>query len=212
MMYGAVVLGASLGLTLLAREQRAQPAGEQAGPASRQLLEENKMILGVAAAAQAEAEHIRRSTNVDQTPVRKILDFSRNFTDRCHHAKQQRYYFPAVLVYAGPRVRGLIDELEAEHAYGQSVLDEIDYLLTSPDLATARMIAERLSTYADLVRRHVRKENEQLYQKADTALPDSEERALLVGFERLEQIELGPDFHERYHILGEEISEQRRRP
>ena len=58
-----------------------------------------------------------------------------------------------MLVYAGPPARELIDELEAEHAYGRSVLDEIDYLLTSEDQVTARLIAERLSWYAHLPRR-----------------------------------------------------------
>jgi len=207
---GLIVLGAGLGLTLLARERRALHEGAYAGAASRQLMDEHEMILEVVGAAQAEAEHIRRGSSMDESRVRQILDFSRNFTDRCHHAKEERYYFPAVLVYAGQRMGGLIDELEAEHAYGRANVEEIDYLLTSSNGEAGQMVAERLSRYAEVLRGHIQKENERLYRGADAFLPGTEERALMVGFERLENVELGSGFHEHYHRLGEQLSQQHR--
>jgi len=202
------VLGAGLGLTLLARERHSLDGGKAVGPGSRQLMEEHEVILGVVNAIQAQANHIRRGSSVDKSRVRQMLDFSRNFTDRCHHAKEERYYFPAVLVYAGPRTRGTVEELEAEHAYGRAVLEEVDYLLTGDDPTPAATVAERLVRYADLLRSHIRKENEQLYQKADAFLPGAEERALTIGFERLEDVELGSGFHEHYHRLAEELARQ----
>ncbi len=205
---GLVVLGTGLGLTLAAKERRTPHEGGYVGQASRQLMNEHEVILGVVDAIQAEADHIRRGSSVDKSRVRQMLDFSRNFTDRCHHAKEERYYFPAVLVYAGQRTRGPVEELEAEHAYGRAVLEEVDYLLTSDDRATAGMVAERLSKYAGMLRSHIRKENEQLYQKADAFLPEAEERALMIGFERLEDVELGSGFHEHYHRLAEELTRQ----
>ncbi len=208
---GLIVLGAGLGLTLVARERRGPQEGADAGVASRQLMEEHEMILAVVGAAQAEVDHIRRGSSMDESRVRQILDFSRNFTDRCHHAKEERYYFPAVLVYAGQRTRGLIDELEAEHAYGRAVLDEIDYLLTSSDGEARARVAERLSRYVEVLRRHIQKENERLYQGTNALLPGAEEQALIVGFERLENVELGSGFHGHYHRLGEQLS-QRHRP
>jgi hemerythrin-like domain-containing protein len=171
---------------------------------------EHEVILRVLNAAQSEANHIRRGFDMDENRVRDILDFSRNFTDRCHHGKEERYYFPAMRIYAGPRIYGFLDELEAEHAYARSITDEIDFLLGGDKSEAAKPIAERLSVYVDMMRRHIRKENEQLYQKTNAFLPATEERALLLGFDRVESltaIEFGPDFHDRYRRMAEELGQ-----
>jgi hemerythrin-like domain-containing protein len=204
--FSLAVLGAGLGLTLLAQERR--PAYEQGriGPASRQLMDEHEVILKVVNAMQAEADHMRRGSSVDESHVRQMLDFSRNFTDRYHYAQEERYYFPAVLVYTGQRTRGLIDELEAEHAYARTIVDEVDSLLTGNNPKAAALIAERLSRYADVLRRHIRKENEQLCQKANAFLPEAEERALTIGFEQPGNMVLGSGFREHYYRMAEELS------
>ncbi len=204
--YGLTILGVGLGVTLLAKERRAPYAGISAEGASRQLLAEHEVILQVLQAVQAEADHVRRGFPIDKNRVREIIDFSRSFTDRCHHGKEERFYFPAGEVYAGQRLYSFIDELTAEHVYGRSIIDEIDFVLNSEDREVAKWIAERLSTYADLLDRHIRKENERLYQKAGAFLPPAEEQALRIGFDRIEEMELGTGFHERYHRLAEELS------
>ncbi len=204
---GLLVLGTGLGVVLLAREQRDAYAGESAGPASRQLMAEHEVILEVLRAAQAEADRIRQGFNIDENRVRDIVDFSRNFTDRCHHGKEERFYFPAAEVYAGQRVHSFIEELTAEHAYGRAIMDEIDYLYGGGAGDAAKLIGERLSVYVRTMRRHIQRENQQLYQKSGTFLPGTEERALLIGFDRLESVDLGIGFHERYHRLAEGLSE-----
>jgi len=205
--YGLLVLATGLGVALLARERRSTYEGESAGPASRQLMAEHEVILKVLRAAQAEADHIRQGFNMDENRVRDIVDFSRNFTDRCHQGKEERFYFPAAEVYAGQRVYGVLDNLTAEHAYARSIMDEIDYLLGGDAGEAAKLIAERLSVYVSTMRRHIQRENQQLYQKSGTFLPGEEERALLVGFDRLESVDLGIGFHEKYHRLAEGLSE-----
>jgi hypothetical protein len=126
---GLIVLGTGLGVALLARERRGLYEGESAGPASRQLTAEHEVILEVLRAAQGEADHVRQGFNLDENRVRDIVDFSRNFTDRCHHGKEERFYFPAAEVYTGRRLHDFLEELTVEHAYGRSIMDEIDYLL-----------------------------------------------------------------------------------
>jgi hemerythrin-like domain-containing protein len=205
--YGLIVLGTGLGVALVARERRSAYEGESAGPASRQLMAEHEVILEVLRAAQAEADRVRQGFDLDENRVRDIVDFSHNFTDRCHHGKEERFYFPAAEVYAGRRVHDLIEELTVEHAYDRSIMDEIDYLLGNDDRDLAKLIADRLSTYVSAMRRHIQRENQQLYQKSGAFLPGPEERALLVGFDRRENVDLGPGFHERYHRLAEGLGE-----
>ncbi len=207
MTYGLLVLGTGLGVALVARERRGPYEVESAGQASRQLMAEHEVILEVLHAAESQADRIRQGFNMDENRVRDIVDFSRNFTDRCHHGKEERFYFPAAEVYAGQRVYGFIDELTAEHAFGRSIMEEIDYLLGGDTGDVARLIAERLSVYVSTMRRHIERENGQLYRKSGAFLPDTEERALMVGFDRLENVDLGIGFHEKYHRLAEGLSE-----
>jgi hemerythrin-like domain-containing protein len=205
--YGLLVFGMGLGVALLARERRGLYEGESAGRASRQLMAEHEVILEVLRAAQAKTDHVRQGFNLDENRVREIVDFSRNFTDRCHHGKEERFYFPAAEVYTGRRLHDFLEELTVEHAYGRSIMDEIDYLLGSDDTDAARLIAERLSVYISTMRRHIEREDGQLYRKSGIFLPGTEERALMIGFDRLENVDLGVGFHERYHRLAEGLSE-----
>jgi len=191
-----------------AKESGKTPGNASIGPAGRWLMAENQVILQVLDVAKAEADRIRRGFFVDKNLVRDILDFSRHFTEQCHYAKEQGYYFPAVQVYLGPPAFDLVEQLEAEHTYGRSVLAEIDYLLSGYDSFTSdvgKLIAERLTAYATVLRRHIRLENEQLYSKATAALPPAEQRALVIGFQRVED-ELGPDFCQRYRRLAADLS------
>ena len=206
--YGLILLGTGLGVVLLGRERRGPYEGQAAGPASRQLMAEHEVILEVLRTVESEADHIRQGFNMDDNRVRDLVDFSRNFTDRCHHGKEERFYFPAAQVYAGQRVYSSIDELMAEHAYGRSIMDEIDYLLGNEDSDAPKLIAERLSVYVSTMRRHIQRENQQLYQKSGTFLPGAEELALMVGFDRVENVDLGVGFHEKYHHLVEGLSEE----
>ena len=205
---GLIVLGTGLGVVMLGRERRSPYESEAAGQASRQLMVEHEVILEVLRVAESEADHIRQGFNMDENRVREIVDFSRNFTDRCHHGKEERFYFPAAQVHAGPRMYSFIDELTAEHAYGRAIMDEIDYLLGSDAGEMAKPIAERLSMYVSTMRRHIERENGQLFRKSGAFLPGTEERALIVGFDRLENVDLGVGFHERYHRLAEGLSQE----
>ncbi len=207
MTYGLLVLGTGLGVALVARERRGPYEGQAPGQASRQLMAEHEVILEVLRVAESQADHGRQGFDMDDNRVRKIVDFSRNFTDRCHHAKEERFYFPAAQVYAGQRIYGFLDELTAEHAYGRSIMDEIEYLLSGDASDAAKLIAERLSMYVSTMRRHIERENGQLFRRSGTFLPGTEERALMVGFDRVENVDLGVGFHERYHRLAEELTE-----
>lgn len=205
-----IVLGIGLGLTLLAGGHQAPQTTETPGAATMQLAAENELILQVLDAAQFEADQIRQGFDLDKKRVMDILNFSRNFTDRCHFEKEEEYYFPAAQVYAGPRIYGFLGELEIGYAYGRSVLEEIDSLLDHSGREQSQLIAQRLAAYAKVLRRTIRRENEQLYAKAHTFLSATEERALLIGFRRIDlfaTLDFGDGFHKHYRQLGEQLGQ-----
>jgi hemerythrin-like domain-containing protein len=204
--------GIGLAVVLLAGGRRGPYEGRPVGLASQQLLAEHEVILEVLGAAQAEAQQIQRGRPIDENRVRDILDFSRNFTDRCHHGKEELYYFPAAQAYVGPRLYGIVGEFEIEHAFARSIIAELTYLLNGNADDVSKRIAERLSVYASLLRNHIQKENERLYQRTPGILPATEEQALLLGFDEIENtlaLEYGADFHERFRRLAQEMGQSR---
>lgn len=55
---------------------------------------EHQIILLVLEGVTTEAERIRRTGKVDRGKVAKMVDFFRNFVDRCRHAKEDNVLYP----------------------------------------------------------------------------------------------------------------------
>lgn len=185
-------------------EAHAQHDATKADGPANALHQEHDLTLAVLAATEAEAAKLR-SGNADPERIRRILQFFKNFTDRCHHAKEEHYYFPAAKAYGDEELDRWIATLKNEHALGKAMLETVGYLLDQKS-EHRPMMAERLETYCQMLRTHIRKENEWLIPRASVLLPSKEQEALKVAFERFEHVELGKGFHEKYHRLAKDIT------
>src|SRR5664280_1393811 len=76
---------------------------------------EHKIVLMVLEGAEREATAIKAGAAVHAEKVEQMVDFFKNFVDRCHHAKEERHLFPALLL----GVMAAVDE----------VLEEVHHLL-----------------------------------------------------------------------------------
>ena len=159
----------------------------------------------VVKATEKEGARIRRTREVDKERIHKMITFYQNFTDKCHHAKEERYYFPAAEVYDSESIAKQTEARRSEHTLFRGMLEEVDYLLGQEPLKAA-MVAERLERYAELLRVHIETENQQLFPEGDQVLPASEEKAMLQGFMRIEKVELEEGFHQKYKRLAEELA------
>ena len=202
----AVMLGAPVvkGAEQNGIENRAAAEGNHMAP-SDILKKEHAVTMVVVERARREAAAIRRNGKVNREPLAQIVQFFSTFTDDCHHAKEERYYFPAAMIYDTEIMSDLVRELKVEHAYFRGMLEEIDFLLNAREIEPA-LIAERLDRYAELIAIHIEKENELLYWQEDIYLPEAEEVAMIHGFNHIEQVELGKGFHEKYHDLAQELA------
>lgn len=185
-------------------------ASEQKGSImqpSTQLEKEHDITLKILDAARQEAARIQQTGQLNTERILKMHDFFSNFVDKCHHAKEERFYFPAAKFYDGEETESLTSELVNEHDYGRTLLQEVAYMLGQKETADPTLVADRLNRYAEMIRTHIGKENELLYRQADLRLPSAEKAAMLEGFARIEKQELGEGFHEKYHALAMEILE-----
>ncbi len=176
--------------------------------ATQILADEHDFILKIAAVADNTARSIMDTGSVTPPTIEALIDFFRNFTDRCHHAKEERHLFKKLREKGLPEKSGPVAVMEDEHARGRQFIRAIETALpaaASGDTAAARKIGLTLHAYADLLRAHIDKENKILFPMADQLLSPAEQAQLVDAFETVEAEELGEGVHEKYHRLGQEL-------
>lgn len=181
------------------------PQTEPTQQPSAQLEKEHDITLKMLNAARDEVVKIRQTGTLNSQRILKMHDFFSNFVDQCHHAKEERFYFPAAKFYDGEALGELTAQLINEHNYARTLLQEVAYMIEQKENSDAGLVADRLDRYAEMIRAHIGKENQLLYHQADLRLPLAEKAGMLEGFARVEKLELGEGFHQKYHDLAMEI-------
>ena len=183
------------------------------------LKHEHRIVLLVLDAVEREAQALRwlgrrqaspsrrqASRRVRRERIEQMLDFSRSFIDRCHHAKEEKHLFP-LLQRRG--VTGPVSVLLAEHEQGRAIVKVAAELLprATDDPTSAAALAENLQAYARLLREHIEKEDGVLFPMGEKLLTSGERQELVEAFERIEREEMGEGVHEKYHRLAHELAE-----
>ncbi len=124
------------------------------------------------------------------------------FVDKCHHRKEELHLFPVLDSRGVPRGEGLVHELLSEHGLYRRYLHEITSLLHAAreddDREAKRLLDERLRALTALMRTHIRKEDEELWPRAKSALWPEDDPLLLGGFAEIETREVGEQAYRKY--------------
>ena len=139
---------------------------------------------------------------------RKVIDFIRNFADRCHHLKEEKIFFPALEEKGIPRVGGPVGIMLMEHeearGYVRGMADAVTGCEKGLEPARAALV-DNARGYVRLLREHIQKEDEILFQMADDVLTQEDQNHLLRQFEEHEAREIGTGVHEKYVKLAKEL-------
>ena len=139
---------------------------------------------------------------------RKAIDFIRNFADKCHHLKEEKILFPALEERGIAREGGPIGMMLMEHEEGRGYVRQMAaalHLAEEDSKAAEKSLLDNARAYLRLLRQHIRKEEEILFEMADEVLTREEQNKLLCEFEEHEAKEIGPGVHERYLKLAYEL-------
>ncbi len=166
------------------------------------LKHEHQIILLVLGAASAEA---RRPEQLDLGKAAKMADFFRNFADKCHHAKEEGYLFPALVQRGLPQEEGPISVMLSEHNQGRALVRAMFEELEK-ETPNRSALAAHLESFAALLEAHIGKEDNVLFPMADQILTDEDQTRLEAEFERVEAEEIGEGVHEQYHQLAHELT------
>lgn len=176
------------------------------------LEQEHKIVMVMIGAAEDEVASIRKTGEVDREAVGKMLDFFENFVDRCHHAKEEMYLFPVVRQNGTRAERDMIRSLRQDHGQGRVRLGDLRRALNRLDrprnATTAEDVAAALGAYAEGLRMHAEKEDEEFFPAAKKLVGEEDEEKMLEGFARVERDILGEGEHEKYHRWAKELSGQ----
>jgi len=176
-----------------------------------ELRHEHDAVLLVVAAMEREVEDIKRTDAVDAQRVADMVDFTRNFTDGCHHTKEEKVLFPlmeSTSASAGGPVSVMLSEHDAGREYVRGIVEGLPDVERSA--AARAQVAENLAGYAYLLRLHINKENTVLFPLAEQILDDEAKERLAAEFERVEREETGAGEHARYHEMAQRLAEPRR--
>lgn len=154
-------------------------------------------------------DKMTRRTASDSIPAwKKALEFIRGFADQCHHFKEENVLFPALEAHGIPRDGGPVGMMLIEHEEGRALVRGMAAALArveSGDRAAEGALFENARHYLRLLREHIQKEDEILFQMANEVIPADEQRQLLGSFETHEAEEMGAGAHEHYLKIAREL-------
>lgn len=147
------------------------------------LVEEHEKIYALTEHLTELCCSVLEGAEVNIGEFRECLDFIRNYADKHHHGKEERILFRIMLEKNDAAAEKLIrNAMLVEHDLARYHVGELDKALTqyeeSPTSKAKLGILTHASGYADLLQRHINKENEVCYTYAQRLLSD-ESKALI---------------------------------
>jgi hemerythrin-like domain-containing protein len=100
-----------------------------------------------------------------------VIDFSKNFTDVCHHSKEENSLFPALEQAGMPRNMGPIAMMLMDHERSREIGKEMessakDYISSGN---STKLISD-MQQYVEHITEHLWKENNRLFMMAEARL------------------------------------------
>lgn len=169
------------------------------------LMQEHRTIEQVLDALEAFAAEAVRTRRTEKEELSRFVVFLREFADGRHHAKEEGVLFRAMVEHGFPAHGGPIPVMLHEHEQGRALVrvlaarSEQAGAWADEDLAA---VAEAARSYAQLLRLHIRKEDQILYPMAERHLPDEAAQQVAEDCRRLDGPH-GPPALDPHLVLAE---------
>jgi hemerythrin-like domain-containing protein len=131
----------------------------------------------------------------------RAIDFITQFADGHHHDKEEHQLFPALAAQGMPTEGGPIACMLHEHEEGRGYVARMRAAVAAEDVAAA---ARAGADYAGLLRDHIAKEDNILFQMAREMLPAAVIDKLATDFETIEST---TPRQSQYRQLAQELAQ-----
>lgn len=141
----------------------------------------------------------------------RCVEFFRLFADACHHAKEEDLLFPLLEARGIPREGGPIGVMLYEHGlarqYTKEMADALDALGDGEENAESRFHAAAYE-YIDLLRNHIHKEDNVLFEMGDRVMSDDDQTTLCNRFCEASCQAFGGKTREELMQIADELEQQ----
>jgi hemerythrin-like domain-containing protein len=174
------------------------------------LKKDHDLIEKVLKAMWATIPLLKNGTTIPEPIISQVIDFTKNFTDVCHHGKEENSLFPALEKKGMPKESGPIAVMLMEHQITRKLSVRMEessktYIKTGDP---TNLITD-LEEYINHVVQHIWKENNRLFEMAEMALRNDVEKVNqeLSNVETQKLKEIGKT-RESYEKLASELEKQ----
>lgn len=175
--------------------------------ASEDLRKEHELILVALEVLEKIAEQINNNHTPDKKELQEIVNFLIVFADKCHHGKEEDYYFPTLEKVGIPRENGPVGVMLYEHELGRNYIQQMRQSVSDGN-ENLEQFAQATEGYTDLMKSHIYKENNILFMMGDNNFPEEIQKELLEKFNEHESNIIGEGRHEEFHKLIEKLKEK----
>jgi hemerythrin-like domain-containing protein len=135
------------------------------------LRRDHELIEKVIKAMESTIQLLNDGKQIPESILLPVIDFSKNFTDVCHHSKEENSLFPALEQAGMPRNMGPIAMMLMDHERSREIGKEMensakDYLSSG---SSAKLIND-MQQYVEHITEHLWKENNRLFMMAEARL------------------------------------------
>jgi hemerythrin-like domain-containing protein len=135
------------------------------------------------------AKQAEQSGQLDTAGAAQAIELMTHFVEARHHGKEERPFFESLVARGWSRDEGAIAVMLADHAEGRALMRK---MLIACD-ATARGLSNSAVDFAhaaeacvNLLRGHMRRENQFFFPQADRSLTIEDHAALVAAFEQID--------------------------
>lgn len=173
------------------------------------LRRDHELIEKVIKAMEATVQLLNNGKQIPESILLPVIDFSKNFTDVCHHSKEENALFPALEQAGMPRNMGPIAMMLIDHERSREIGKQMEesakeYL----DSGNSTNLINDMKQYTEHITEHLWKENNKLFLMAEARLQYVSEKvdSQLNNIEESKLKETGKT-REHYEKLVENLTE-----
>ena len=153
---------------------------------------------------------LKSGNKIPEPILNQVIDFTKNFTDICHHGKEESSLFPELEKKGMPRNAGPIAVMLMEHEVTRKLANRMESSSkTYLDSGDSTQLITDMQEYINHVVQHLWKENNRLFEMAEMALRNDVDymNKSLHDVEDAKLKEIGKT-REHYEKFAEELSVQ----
>ncbi len=135
------------------------------------LRRDHELIEKVIKSMESTIQLLNNNTQIPESILLPVIDFTKNFTDVCHHSKEEKSLFPALEKAGLPSNMGPIAMMLMDHERSREIGTQMeesakDYLSSGN---STKLISD-MKLYVEHITEHLWKENNKLFMMAEARL------------------------------------------